>query len=105
MMPMRRVATMSTALARRGALCRREHRVQRLARRHEQAIALRAAEAHVAADLRQANAADELALRGPYRDAAVADRATRVARAPQVAVDVGAHAVGTALHAIDHEVA
>ena len=47
----------------------------------------------------------QLALRRPNRDAAVADSAAGIARAPHVAVDVGAHAVGTALHAVDHAIA
>ena len=63
--------------------------VERLARRHEQAVALGPAEADVAADLGQADAADQLALRGPHRDAAVADGAAGVARDPEIAVDVG----------------
>jgi hypothetical protein len=40
-------------------------RVERLARGHEQPVALWAAEADVAADLRQTDAADQLALRRP----------------------------------------
>src|SRR5689334_10395734 len=90
---------------RRGSLGGGEYGVQRLARRHEQAVALRSAEAHVAADLRKANAAEELALRRPDGDAAVTDGASCVARAPEIAVDVGAYAVGTALDAVDHEIA
>src|SRR5262249_32171387 len=78
--------------------------VERLARGHEQAIALGTAEADVAADLGQADAPDQFALRRPYRDAAVADRATGVARRPYVAEDVAAHAVGSALDAVDHAI-
>ena len=48
---------------RRGPLRARVHRIQRLAGGHEQAVALRAAEADVAADLGQADAPDQLALR------------------------------------------
>src|SRR5262245_11951954 len=90
-------------LSRRGALRLDVHGVQRLAGRHEEAVALGPAEAHVAADLGQADASDDLALRRPHRDPAVADAAPRVAGAPQVAVDVAAHAVGPALHPVDHE--
>src|SRR5688572_27731998 len=93
------------ALAGCGALRGRVHRVERLARGHEEPVALRPAEADVAADLRQADAPDELAAGCPYRHAAVADAAPRIAGAPEVAVDVRAHAVGAALHTVDHEVA
>src|SRR4029077_11570826 len=55
--------------------------------------------------LGQADAADQLAFRRPHRDAAVADGAASVARGPQIAVDVAAHAIGPALHAVDHAVA
>src|SRR5439155_1223454 len=72
---------------------------------HEQAVALGAAEADIAADLRETDAPDELALRGPDRHAAVAHGAAGIARAPQIAVDVAAHTVRPALHPIDHEVA
>ena len=61
--------------------------------------------AHVRAHLGQADAADEHAVRIPDRDAVVADGASGVARAPDVAVDVAACAIGTALDAVDHEVA
>src|SRR5262245_46139218 len=80
-------------------------RVERLAGGHEEPVALGTAEAHVAADLRQTDAPDELALRRPDRHAAVTDVAAGVARAPDVAVDVAARAVRSTLHAIDHEVA
>src|SRR6185436_5778741 len=53
----------------------------------------------------QTDAPDQLAGGGVDRDAAVAHRAAGIAGAPQVAVDVGAHAVGAALDAVDHEVA
>ena len=49
------------ALARRCSLRGRVDGIERLARGHEQAIALGTAEADVAADLGQADAADELA--------------------------------------------
>ena len=40
----------------------------------------------------------------PHRDAAVAERAAGVARHPEVAVDVAAQAVRSALHAVDQTV-
>src|SRR5262249_49776742 len=79
--------------------------VERLARSHEQAIALGSTEADVAAHLGQTDAADELAVRRPYRDAAVAHMTPGIARRPDIAVDVAAHPIGTALHAVNHEVA
>src|SRR6185503_6259624 len=42
--------------------------------------------------------------RVPYGDAAVADARARVARAPEIAGDVGADAVGAAGHAVDGEI-
>src|SRR6266568_6116725 len=81
------------------------HGVERLARRHEQAVALGAAEADVAAHLGQADPADELAVRRPNRHAAIADVAAGIARGPDVAVDIAAHAVRSALHAVNREVA
>src|SRR5439155_20308657 len=82
-----------------------KYRIERLARGHEQAIALGATEADVAAHFGQTNAADQLAFRGPHRHAAIADGAAGVARGPDIAADVAAHAVRPALHAIDHEIA
>src|SRR5262249_47529269 len=95
----------AVCLTRRGTLRGRVDGVKGLARGHEQPIALRPTEADVAANLRNSNAADELAFGVPDGDAAVADRASGIARAPQVAVDVGTHAIGTTFHAVDHEVA
>src|SRR5262245_2711843 len=92
-------------LTRRGTLGRSIERIERLARRHEQAIALRPTKAHVAANLRDANAAQKLALRVPHRDAAVADGSAGIARTPQVAVDISADTIGAAFDAINHEVA
>src|SRR5476651_667554 len=94
----------TTVLCGSGALRVHVDRVDRLARRHEQPVALRSAEAEIAADLGKTDAADQLALRRPDGDAVVPDRAAGVARAPDVAVDVAAHAVGRALDAVDHEV-
>src|SRR5438128_3141715 len=91
--------------ARPRALRRRVDRVERLAGGHEQAVALGAAEADVAADLREADASDQLALRSPDGHAAVTHGAARVARAPEIAVDVAADAIRPALHPVDHEVA
>src|SRR4029453_14966175 len=67
--------------------------------------ALGSAEGDVAAHLRQADAAEQLAFRRPHRHAAVADGAAGFAGGPDIAVDVAAHAVRSAFHAIDHEIA
>ena len=64
------------------ALCCRIDRVDRLARGHKQPVALRTAEADIAADLRQADAADEFTFGIPYRHAVVADCAAGIARHP-----------------------
>src|ERR1700676_4244783 len=69
------------------------HGVEGLARGHEQAVALGAAEADVAAHLGQADPADELAIRRPYRHTAIAHMAAGTARGPDIAVDIAAHAV------------
>src|SRR5690606_11228594 len=90
--------------ARRGALGRGVHGVQRLARYHEQPVALGAAEGDVAAHFGQPDAADQLAVRVPHRDPVVADGAAGVAGAPEVAINVGTEAVRTALDAVDHAV-
>ena len=79
-------------------------RVERLARGHEEPVALGAAEAEIAAHFGQANPADELAVRRPHRDAAVAHVAPGVARAPDVAVHVAADAVRTAADAVNAEI-
>src|SRR5882724_4572632 len=86
-----------------GALRGGVDRVEGLAGGHEEAVALGPAEADVAADLGQADAPDELALRRPHRHPAVAHAAARVAGAPEIAVHVGAHAVRSALDAVHHE--
>src|SRR5262249_23616009 len=75
--------------------------VQRLARRHEQPVALRSAETDVGAHFGQTDTAEQLAIRRPYRDAAVADAAAGVAGNPEIALDVAADAVRSALHAVD----
>ena len=64
---------------RRGALRSRVNSVQRLTGRHEQEVALGAAEADIAADFGQPDAPDQLALRRPYRHAAVAHVAAGIA--------------------------
>src|SRR3954454_13953182 len=104
-MPTPVLAILRAGSARSGALRGRVHRIERLARRHEQAIALGAAEADVAAHFGQPDAAEELALRRPRRHAAVADGAAGIAGGPDVAVDVAAHAVRPALHTVDHALA
>src|SRR5258707_2208719 len=70
-------------------------RVDRGARRHEQAVALLAAEAQVGAGLGQMDLADEIAVRRVAAHAVLLG--VRPAHAaPDIAVDVGAHAVGEA---------
>src|SRR5438445_12467339 len=71
-----------------GALGVDVHGVERLARGHEQAVPLWAAETEVAAHFRQTNPADEPSVRRPDGDAAIADRASGIARAPQIAVQI-----------------
>ena len=78
--------------------------VNRLARDHEQSIALGAAEGDIGADFGQANAADQFAFWVPHRDAAVTHRASGVAGAPEIAEHIGTKAVWTTLHAIDHAI-
>src|SRR5208282_810254 len=48
---------------------------------------------------------DELAVRRPHRRAAIAHMPAGIARGPDVTVDVAAHAVRPALHAVNHEIA
>ena len=62
---------------------------------HEEAVALRAAEADVAADLGQTDLADAFAVGRENVDAVVAV-ADPAGAGPDVAVDVGANAVGQA---------
>src|SRR5947208_830289 len=102
------MASQKRGSRRRGALRRDEHRVERLPRGHEEPIALRPSERDVGAHLGQADPAQQLAVRIPHGDAAVAEPASAgiaVARDPEVPADVGAHAVGAALDAVHHEVA
>src|SRR6266702_2657828 len=94
----------ANASARSGALGRRIDRIERLARGHEQAVALGAAEADVAAHFGQADAAEQLAFRRPHGDAAIAHGAAGIAGGPDIAIDVAAHAVRSAFDAVDREV-
>src|SRR5262249_42646757 len=95
------------ALARLAGTCtlrRYVNRIQGLAGGHEQAIALRPTEANVSADLGEANASDELSLWVPYGHAAVTNVAARIARAPQVSLDVATSTVRSAFDPVDHKV-
>src|SRR5215213_5416579 len=80
------------ASATRRALRVDVERIDRLARRHEQAVAATAAEAHVGAALRQLDAADEAPFAVVDHDAVELVGAHAPA-APQIAVDVDAEAV------------
>src|SRR6476660_6329259 len=71
-------------------------RIDRVARRHEQPVALDPAEAHVGATLGQCDEADRLAARIENLDAVLLGVAHAPA-APQIAVDIAAEAVGRAL--------
>src|SRR5436190_860748 len=73
-------------------------RVQRMACRHEQPVAIAAAEADVGAALGQLDVADRLAVGIEYAHAVKLGRAHAPA-APQIAVGVDAEAVGRAARA------
>src|SRR5215813_15202392 len=75
--------------------------VDRLARRHEQAIALLAAEAKVGTALGQQNAADQCAVRCEHRDAILAFAARE--SGPYVALGVAADAVGEARLSVEEQ--
>src|SRR5207249_9108421 len=75
-------------------------RVQRRARGHEQAVAIRPAEAEVGAALGQVDAGDQLAV-GIEDVDAVQPLLPHAPAAPEVAVDVAAEAVGRALTGVD----
>src|SRR5215470_11786046 len=79
----------------RRALCVHEHGIDRMARRHEQAIALDAAEAQIGGALRQRDEPDRLAV-GVEDLHAVLLRVAHAPAAPEIAVDVAAEAVGGA---------
>src|SRR5215510_8611552 len=82
-------------LAAGGALRVHEERIDRMARRHEQAVALDAAEADVGAAFRQRNKADRLA-GGIENLHAVLLRVAHAPAAPEIAIDVTTEAVGRA---------
>src|SRR6516164_6249013 len=67
-------------------------------------VALRSAKADIGDNLRQTDAADQLALRVPYGHAIVPDGSTGIARAPQIAVDIATRTVWPALYPVDHEI-
>src|SRR5205807_469073 len=70
-----------------------EH-IEGLARSHEQAVALGAAETQIGTNLGQSNAADQLGRGVEHEHTGVAE--WRIGAAPQIARDIGAHAVRTA---------
>src|SRR5258708_7992040 len=78
-------------------------RIQRLARRHEQAVALLAAEADVGAGLRQADLADAHPIRRENLDAVVA-LADPSGADPDVAVDVDPQSVRESRLAVEGHV-
>src|SRR5690349_2195696 len=72
--------------------------------RHEQPVALAAAEAHVGAALGQRDVADRLALWAEYANAVELVR--HAPAAPQVSVDVASHSVGRSLRpTVDQDLA
>src|SRR5258708_31976589 len=81
------------------------HRVERLARGHEQAVALGAAEADVAAHLGQADAADQLGGPRPHPHAVIADVAAGTSRGPDISLVTPTHTRQAALHALKHGIA
>jgi D-galactarolactone cycloisomerase len=89
-----------TMLAPRRALRVYIERVDRLARGHEQAVALQASEAEIGAALGQRDAADHDAVGREHHDA-VEFGIAHAPAAPQIAVDIGPHAVGRTRTGID----
>src|SRR5207244_9447361 len=77
-----------------GALGFNVERIDRLARRHEEAVALDAAKADIGAALRQHDAADHLAVGGEHGNAVLGLAAGPPA--PQITLDIDPHAVGAA---------
>src|SRR5207244_756028 len=75
------------------------HRVDRLARGHEQEIALRPAEGQVRAILRQSESSEQLRPGVVAKHAGIAERAAGTA--PGAAGRVDANAVRSELHAVD----
>src|SRR5688500_19375416 len=90
----------AAASATRRALRVDVERIDRLARRHEQAVAATPAEGQVGAALRQLDAADEVAVAVVDHHAVELVRAHAPA-APQVPVDVDAEAVRGARAGVD----
>src|SRR6266852_5610050 len=76
-------------------------RIERVARRHEQAIALDAAEAEVGGALGERDLADPLAVGIEHHDAV--ERWRGAPAAPQIAVDVAAEAVRRLVGLARHE--
>src|SRR6476620_1642504 len=68
-------------------------RIDRVARRHEQPVALDPTEAHIGATLGQCDEADRLAARIENLDAVLL-RVAHAPAAPKIAVDIAAKAVG-----------
>src|SRR5580658_11298989 len=89
-------------LSPRRALGVHVQRIDRLARGHEQPVTLQSAEADVGAALGQRDAADHDAVGRKHHDAVELGIAHAPA-APQIAVDVGAHAVGRAGARVDED--
>ena len=77
-------------------------RVDRLARGHEQAVALQPAEAEIGAALGQRDTADHHAV-GRVDHDAVEFGIAHAPAAPQIAVDIAAHAVGRAGAGVDED--
>src|ERR1017187_7559096 len=93
---------LSFALAPERALRVHIERADRLAPGPEQAVALYAAETEVGAALGQRDTADHDAVGGVHHDAVELGIAHAPA-APQIAVDVAAHAVGRAGTGVDED--
>src|ERR1700730_13340112 len=93
---------MTASLSSQRALRVHIERGYRLARGNEQAIALQAAETEIGATLGQRDAADHDAVGGKHHDTVELGIAHAPA-APQIAVDVAAHAVGRAGAGVDKD--
>src|SRR6185312_7204606 len=90
-----------TSTGRRALDAQLQH-VKRLRGGDEQMIALGPAEAEIGGAFRQTDAAQDLALRAPHRNAGITQH--RVGAGPDISGPIGAHAVGMAIDAIDHAV-
>src|SRR5207248_1279242 len=86
-----------------GALGFDIERIDRLARRHEEAIALDTAEAEVGAALGQEDTADQLAVGGEDGDAVLVLAARETG--PDIALGIAADAVGIAWRRIEKDAA